>query len=79
MKKLVQNIQKRIGWYPVTTLGWLITLFYFGLLLYVVIQINVHLYATYVALFHGAMIISGIIVIVLLWARITGERPFQKK
>ncbi len=73
------SLAERIHWYPVTTLGWIVTLIYTSLLTYVVIQTNRDLYSVNEALFRACMLISGMIVLILIWARITGERPFCKK
>lgn len=77
-KKYV-SFTKRIHWYPVTTLGWIVTFVYTGLLVYVVFETNRDLYSVNQAFFRGSILISGMIVLILLWARFTGERPFLKR
>lgn len=78
IKKRV-SLAKRIHWYPVTTLGWITTFVYTGLLVYVVFETNRELYSVNQAFFRGSILISGMIILILLWARFTGERPFLKK
>lgn len=70
---------ERIHWYPVTTLGWIVTFVYTGLLVYVVVETNRDLYSVNESLFRTSTLIIGMIVLILIWARITGERPFCKK
>ena len=71
-------LQKKIGWYPVSRIGWVVTGVYLALLLYVVIAINRDLYRTDISLFYGSIIISGIILCILMWARLRGEKPFKR-
>jgi hypothetical protein len=78
-KKRSPTFAQRIHWYPVTTLGWVVTLIYTGLLMYVVFEVNKDLYSINQSFFQGSILISGMIVLILLWARVTGERPFHKK
>ncbi len=78
-QKKKATLSERIHWYPVTTLGWIVTGVYTGLLTYVVVQTNRDLYSVNESLFRACMLISGMVVLILIWARITGERPFCKK
>lgn len=73
-----QKIRKRIGWYPVTTFGWFVTLVYLALLVYVVVKINTELYTVNIVFFRTSILIVGMILLILLWAKITGEQPFCK-
>ncbi len=73
-----QEIKKRIGWYPITTTGVCVTIIYSILLIYVVFKINTDLYSTNISLFMGSVLIVAIIVIIMLWAKYTGETPFKK-
>lgn len=75
----LEHFKKKIRWYPVSTLGWIFTTLYFSLLLYVVVSVNRDLYTINKSLFNASMLMSGLIVVTLFWARITGEQPFAKK
>jgi len=78
-RKKSVSFKKRIGWYPVSTLGWFITITYLFLLIYVVFKVNTDLYATNIALFRGSILIIGIILLILIWAKFTGDQPFKVK
>lgn len=73
------TLRERVRWYPVTTVGWLVTGIYTALLLYVIVETNRDLYSVNQALFRATMIISGMVVLILLYARYTGEKPFCAK
>lgn len=73
------SLRERLNWYPVSTLGWVVTFVYTGLLVYVIFEVNRDLYSVNMALFRASMLISGMIVLILFWARFTGERPFCVK
>ena len=70
---------KKVGWYPITIFGWAVTAFYTALLVYVVIKINADLYETSFKLFALSILSVFFIVLVLFYARLAGERPFEKK
>jgi hypothetical protein len=73
------SFRERIHWYPVTTVGWAVTFVYTGLLVYVIVETNRELYSVNEALFRASMLISGMVILILLWARFTGEKPFCVK
>jgi len=70
---------KKIGLYPVTMFGWFLTVFYTALLIYVVVRINADLYSTEFELFAVSILSIFFIVLVLFYARLSGEQPFIKK
>lgn len=65
-------------WYPVSRLGWTITTVYTGLIFYVSYAIVTNPRALTVDLFYGALVIVGINILTLLWARWQGFTPFKK-
>ena len=67
------------GWYPVSLFGWLLTLVYIALLIYVVYRVNADLYASDERLFYASILFLSLIVVTLLIARMRGEQPFRKK
>ncbi len=71
------SFSERIGWYPVSTLGWFLTIVYVALLLYSLVQTVTDLYSVNLVLFRTAILISWLIILVMLWARFTNERPFK--
>ena len=75
----MNKLLHKIGWYPVTTIGWVITIFYTALLSYVVVKVNVDLYETDFVLFAISILSIFFIVLVLFYARLAGEKPFEKK
>lgn len=77
MKKT--SFKTRIGWYPVSSLGWFLTLVYTVLLLYALVKSTTDLYAVDRSLFITAILISWLIILTMLWARYTNEHPFREK
>lgn len=79
MRALAKKIlYEKIGWYPVTTFGWILTILYTALLIYVVIKVNTDLYGTEESFFYVSTLSVFIIIVVLSWARMRGEKPFLK-
>jgi hypothetical protein len=73
------TLKERIGWYPVSTLGWLLTIIYTCLLIYALVQTMLDLYSVNVILFRTAILISWLVILVMLWARYTNECPFRER
>jgi len=75
---MLKRFKNSIGWYPVSTLGWFITVLYFFLLIYVVTKINYDLYVAESKFFIVSILLIAIIVIVMIQARRIKARPFEK-
>jgi hypothetical protein len=73
-----RTLKERIGWYPVSTFGWILTMMYVSLLLYALVQTTVDLHSYNLPLFKTAILISWLIILTMLWARFTNERPFNE-
>ncbi len=77
-KKHQASLRERIGWYPVSTIGWLLTAMYVSLLVYSLVQTTIDLHSYNLPLFKTAVLISWLIILVMLWARYTNEQPFNE-
>ena len=81
MKKrnLLNNFFKSLNWYPVTILGRLTLTVYFCLLIYVITKIYTEFYTINIVFFKSSITMVGVILVILLWAKLKNERPFEKK